>query len=99
MKKKPFISDDLELHCPLCGFHCLHHEKVEGFFRREDDDLTLVATMSSSEVDNFVTPNHTTENPSDRRGGVQITFWCEGCGEHSKLAISQHKGSTYVFWR
>jgi hypothetical protein len=44
-------------------------------------------------------------NPSDRRDGIVITFWCEQCHGESgpdtnylRLAVIQHKGATYLRW-
>jgi hypothetical protein len=37
-------------------------------------------------------------NPSSRRGGIAIRFWCEGCPFISELTLAQHKGSTEVEW-
>ena len=36
------------------------------------------------------------ENPSDRRGAIEILFDCEFCDGVSSLQIIQHKGTTYV---
>ena len=35
-------------------------------------------------------------NPSGRRQGVTIRFWCEGCAQRSVLTIAQHKGATLL---
>ena len=37
-----------------------------------------------------------TGNPSRRRHGLKIYFWCEGCSSKSELSVSQHKGVTSV---
>jgi hypothetical protein len=42
-------------------------------------------------------------NPSSRRNGLSIKFWCEGCKgvdeDILELTISPHKGSTLLGWR
>lgn len=38
-----------------------------------------------------------TGNPLDRRGAwLELLYWCECCGNKSVLAISGHKGGTYL---
>jgi hypothetical protein len=44
-------------------------------------------------------------NPSQRRDGIAISFWCEQCGAGAKghpgltLTVAQEKGSTEIVWR
>jgi hypothetical protein len=43
-------------------------------------------------------------NPSSRRQGLAIRFFCEGCGgadsdDIIELTVAQHKGSTELAWR
>lgn len=38
-------------------------------------------------------------NPSARRHGIAIKFWCEECPNISLLCIAQHKGSSLISWR
>ena len=38
-------------------------------------------------------------NPSSRRHGIAISFFCEGCHETSELTVAQHKGYTFLAWR
>jgi hypothetical protein len=38
-------------------------------------------------------------NPSARRHGLIIHFYCEHCGDGIDLTLSQHKGSTLLEWR
>jgi len=35
-------------------------------------------------------------NPSDRRHGLRIFFWCEHCTDEIELALDQHKGTTFL---
>jgi hypothetical protein len=44
-------------------------------------------------------PSHRVGNPSSRRGGVAIRFWCEGCDSAPELTLEQHKGETHLHWR
>lgn len=82
-----------ELKCPSCGFNYLHHDKVEIFERGEDAENGLHVTV----VDGEVQTNTTLEgNPSSRRHGLLVHFWCEGCKAKPVLSISQHKGNTWV---
>jgi hypothetical protein len=37
-----------------------------------------------------------TGNPSVRRHGFKVYFWCEACPAKSVLSVSQHKGVTEV---
>lgn len=83
--------DPPELLCPSCGFNYLHHFRVDVFERNEDANQGLHVT-----VDNLTlkTTTDLTGNPSSRRDGVVVDFWCEGCHEISRLSIAQHKGVT-----
>lgn len=83
----------VELICPSCGFNCLHHEMVEVFERREDVLSGVHATVADAKA-TFDTSLE--GNPSARRHGLKIYFWCEGCKTKPVLSISQHKGSTLV---
>jgi 5-methylcytosine-specific restriction endonuclease McrA len=38
-------------------------------------------------------------NPSARRHGIVIKFWCENCSNISLLCIDQHKGISQIGWR
>lgn len=87
------IDSEGALVCPSCGFHCLHHDKVEVFERNEDEKKGLHVF-----IENGVSSTDTdlSGNPSSRRNGLAIRFWCEGCKARPILSIEQHKGSTYV---
>jgi hypothetical protein len=37
-------------------------------------------------------------NPSCRRDGIVIKFWCENCAKVSILCIAQHKGQSLIKW-
>ena len=90
----PWFTHDLC--CPMCGDAHLHHEKVVISERSEDEDTCLrvdVANRSCS-----VSEEHNGLNPSSRRNGLSIWFWCEICLGKPKLSIAQHKGSTEMYW-
>jgi hypothetical protein len=38
-------------------------------------------------------------NPSARRHGIVVKFWCECCPNISLLCIDQHKGYSFIGWR
>jgi hypothetical protein len=104
------VLDD-ELLCPKCGSNNLHHRNTTIFERSEDDKLTTVIAQSEHEVQATKFPSADTCNPSSRRNGILIEFECEHChydygdgispdGETElfRLAILQHKGTTFVEW-
>ncbi len=82
-----------QLKCPSCGFNYLHHDKVEVFERSEDAEHGLHVVVENGSVK---TDTDLQGNPSSRRHGLAIHFWCEGCDEKPVLTLIQHKGNTYV---
>lgn len=92
-------TENSTLLCPHCGEPYLHHAEVEVFTRHEDADMTLATTVGPFISTTEYVKSEDTDNPSSRRGGIQIRFWCEICTEDSYLTIAQHKGSTYVEWK
>lgn len=100
--------DDVRvLLCPNCGSTYLHQTDVAVFLRHEDEDQVKVVTVTDS-AHEAVIANNISLNPSPRRYGLRISFWCEECDggatddEPSNrvpdLAIYQHKGETYIEW-
>lgn len=85
----------IHIACPHCTAQELHHNSVETFFRMEDWDEGV---YTKSTHDGVVSGTDLTGNPSPRRDGVVIRFWCEICDGKSKLCLIQHKGSTYMYW-
>jgi hypothetical protein len=82
--------------CPACGGLNLHHEEIKVFCRKED-----AAAVTETTVNALRSVTETTDgslNPSARRGGVTIRFWCEDCHARPVLQIAQHKGSSLVSW-
>lgn len=91
------------LECPICEFEYLHQCGVEVFTRNaEDSDKGQhvdVDHAGSVEVTNTVSSSD--GNPSGRRDGIRIKFWCEDCHNEDdpyELVISQHKGKEFVSW-
>lgn len=81
-----------DLYCPNCSKGYMHHDKVEVFECAEDSDgLHVTVDAGTVSVDRDLTGN-----PSSRRHGLLVHFWCEGCEAKSVLSIEQHKGSTYL---
>lgn len=80
--------------CPDCGGNNLHHGKVEVFTRdAEDSDVGIHVSTDGAKatIDGCLD-----DNPSRRRDGLNVHFWCENCRSHPILSIVQHKGSTYI---
>ena len=91
------------LRCPRCGGNNLHQDRVTIYDRDEDEDLMTVTDVLDGMVSSHLRPS-TKENPSGRRHGLTISFWCEGCTNNYpkpviQLCIAQHKGDTLVSWR
>lgn len=95
-----FLSEDHILKCPVCEGDNLHHSNVEVFYRAAEDAPTRAVLVT----EDGPRPGSASHSPSSRRGGLLIDFWCEQChpGVHHgpvfTLAISQHKGQTFVRW-
>jgi hypothetical protein len=88
------------LACPSCDSMNLHHDGIRYFTRGEDDEDVQVVSVGGYEGDVSVAtrPNSGSGNPSGRRTGMVIQFYCEICPVLSSLAIYQHKGTTYIEW-
>ncbi len=87
------------LRCPGCNGEYLHHGAVSVFTRRrEDADDGQHTHIPDGSDGTVVVDASMAGNPSVRRDGVRIHFWCELCAEHFSLCLAQHKGVTYVSW-
>jgi len=99
--------------CPNCGETYLHQTDVAIFHRVEDGDQVKVTTITEDGVHEAVIANDVSLNPSSRRHGLRISFWCEHCdggltdeerengvtsNQVPDLAIYQHKGITFIEW-
>ena len=88
-----------DLLCPRCGADNLHHGAVTTYDRAEDGKAVIETKVDGSSI--AVDASSTgIDNPSGRRDGLVIDFWCEQCGNAPiQLCIGQHKGSTEIGWR
>jgi len=85
-----------EIACPNCGGMHLHHSLVTTFWRaKEDAEYGLRVESGDASVKTSTEMNG---NPSSRRDGVVIEFWCETCHASPRLLLAQHKGSTELNW-
>lgn len=90
------VWEYLCLSCPNCGGEHLHQSEVELYCRHEDEPA------KSARYDALTgesTPISDSGNPSSRRQGIVVEFWCERCPALPRLAIFQHKGNTHFGWR
>lgn len=93
--------EEQALKCPECNDTWLHQSGVEVFVRdSEDADKGIHASVEYG--DGVSVDRSMDGNPSRRRDGIQIKFWCEQChdGESDPyvLRIEQHKGEEFVSW-
>jgi hypothetical protein len=82
-----------ELKCPSCGFNYLHHDRVEIFECGEDAEEGIHVDVTEGKV---LIDKKLLGNPSSRRHGLKVHFWCEGCSAKPIMRILQHKGNTYI---
>jgi hypothetical protein len=87
------VDEDDRLTCPVCGSIYLHHGRVEVFNRAEDAPRGLHVVVDHDRVS---ADERLAGNPSARRHGVRITFWCEECEQQPVLCLAQHKGLSLV---
>lgn len=83
--------------CPACGEQELHHYRVDVFEPDKEDSKTgLHSSITSKSV---ATDGNLNGNPSARRHGLAIHFWCEQCLALSVLSLAQHKGQSNLDFR
>jgi predicted RNA-binding Zn-ribbon protein involved in translation (DUF1610 family) len=88
-----------DLLCPRCGADNLHHGTVTTYDRAEDGKTVIETRLDGSAIA-IDASSEGAGNPSRRRDGLVIDFWCEQCGDAPiQLCIAQHKGSTEIGWR
>jgi hypothetical protein len=96
-----------EIACPNCGGINLHHSLVTTFWREKEDANYGLRVQSGKPEDgpqfqgsegSVQTTTSMTGNPSSRRDGVEILFWCENCHASPRLLLAQHKGTTELQW-
>ena len=74
----------------------MHHDCVEVFERNEDAATGVHATIEDGKA---IVETALDGNPSARRHGLSVRFWCEHCDTKPLLTLAQHKGSTYLAWQ
>lgn len=91
------INYEKAFKCPSCGGENLHHDAVDVYFRNHEDapEGMFIRCADDTSIKS-ISPEG---NPSYRRNGLVISFWCETCDDKSQLAIQQHKGTTFYQWR
>lgn len=84
----PFDAALTLLSCPNCGHNNTHHTVVDVYDRSEDryESRTRVGDDAMKAIG----------NPSSRRNGLNIGFYCEQCPQRFWLRLEQHKGETYL---
>ncbi|HEV8032034.1 MAG TPA: hypothetical protein VGP42_13540 [Stellaceae bacterium] len=89
------------LRCPSCGGEYLHHGCVSVFDTLEDNSerfrKTRLTSVHGDDISHRIVT--TDQNPSARRDGVAIEFWCENCLHISEFTLAQHKGQSYAVLR
>jgi hypothetical protein len=96
---EPPTLDGDQLLCPHCGSNNLHHSGVSTYDRKEDAEKVRVTHVTDTAVSVANVDEAHSNNPSPRRHGLAIEFWCELCPSTPVLAIMQHKGTTYIGWK
>ena len=82
--------EEMIILCAVCGSEWTHHRAVDIHERACED-----APTASSRVYGDGAPR--SANPSSRRDGLVIRLYCEECdATTTELAISQHKGQTFL---
>lgn len=82
-------------HCVKGDAIWMHQYQVELYERvggEEDGQCYMIGVNAPDVVFIPITPE--ANNPSSRRDGMKIYFWCEWCDRDTILEISQHKGQT-----
>ncbi len=95
-----------QLLCPICNSPCLHHTDIQIYERSEDSvngihvlviscDGVKQGKNSDSRV---IVDGNMKKNPSERRQGLRIHFYCKYCSSYLTLNIAQHRGTTEIWW-
>ena len=98
-------SAGANLLCPRCGNSYLHHRGVVTYDRSEDAETVLKTSVGVGKTTVHLVAQAESGNPSSRRDGLVIQFWCENCGGGDdgssviELTLAQHIGETEVAWR
>ena len=97
-KEKRFVGfvDNNVLICPDCGGEHLHHKWIRNYFRKDGENKEgKVIEIKEDNVRDLTFVEYD-NNPSERRNGIRIGFWCENCLAHVELLFAQHKGQTII---
>ena len=95
-KFEHLLGNEFVLLCPECGGSYLHHIKIENFEREEDAPNGIHTTIIRNDIN--IKYDSLDGNPSQRRHGLKIWFYCELCEAEPILTLSQHKGQTVFGW-
>jgi hypothetical protein len=93
----PVIYAD-HLACPECHGEHLRHDQVTMYDRAEDAPRVTKTEVQDRKTKIITIANDGSGNPSERRDGLAVQFWCENCETGSELTIAQHKGVS-LGWR
>jgi hypothetical protein len=100
-EEKEVKFEENRICCPICGdAYGMHHTKIEIFNRSSDDMITNHYIFQNGKIsNNYDGKKANEENPSLRRSGIKIKFYCESCNDKEfTLCLAQHKGSTFLYW-
>lgn len=100
------------LQCPCCGGGNLHHDRTTAFVRSKEDGGGISVAVDPGKGDIFSSDSGAADinvrslsateinkqNPSNRRDGIRVNFWCETCSGDMALILAQHKGNTVLAW-
>ena len=92
-------DDSSRVVCPSCGDDQIHHEAVTVFDRKEDAPTTATVIERVNRVSTIIGAQAECANPSPRRNGIAVRFWCETCDKVFEMTLAQHKGCTFLEWR
>jgi hypothetical protein len=97
--KHPAFPLNNHLSCPQCRGENLHHGRVTIYDRDEDASRVTKIEVWDHAAQIKKINNEESGNPSLRRYGLAIQFWCEQCDTSSELTVAQHKGQSLIGWR
>ena len=92
------------IYCPRCGGFNLHQRSVTSTFRDDEDEDGTEVRHKRLDVE---IKRRKDKDIVGRRDVLHIDFQCEECSYYNDenepqdmltLAITQHKGSTYIEW-
>lgn len=97
----PRFEPATTLLCPLCTGAFLHSTYVVVYDRHQGGLKTFETTIDHVEMSRSAVDSEVSDNPSEKRHGLAVGFYCEDCGEDEEfeLTFAQHNGQTLVQWR